>query len=145
MALDLEIIEYPFRGFTAFENGGNHQIGSPDHIAAGKNFLITRLVLEDAIGWSDYTAALIQGYIKFRQPVGRTRLKTEGDYHSIGGNYFFRSCNWFRPAAPTFIRFTQLGCDYFYALDAVATDNFYRLPVPQEMCALFFGVSHFAA
>ena len=125
------MIEDALRGLTALEDGGDHQIRSAHHVAAGEDLGVAGLAGVGVALRAD-AAVAFEGNTEFAHPGSRTGPETEGHDHLIGGDHFLGPRDDFRLATATRVRRAELGGDELDAFDVAVADDLDRLAIEQS-------------
>src|SRR5690606_19292625 len=142
---DLEVVENALGRLASLEDGGDHQIGAPDHVAAGKYLRVAGLVLEMPLRRCSHAALAVGLDFLGAEPLRRTRAEAEGDYYRVCRQYLFGPGNGLGAAATARIRLPETGLHDLDAFYPTFADNRDRLAVEEEFHPLFLGVLHFPA
>ena len=92
--LNFEEVENTLGGLATLPDGGNHQVGTAHHIAAGKYFRVGGLELERLDFPPRPRRPSRWSALRFPQPLGRIGLETEGDDNGIRLEYKPRCRLW---------------------------------------------------
>src|SRR5690606_18860061 len=142
---DAQIVEDALGGLAALVDGGDHQVGTAHHVAAGEHLGVAGLELETTLGRSDHAALLVGADAEVLEPGRRARTEAEGDHHGIGRQDLLGTGNRLGAATTAGVRLAQAGFHHLDAFHAVLADNGHRLAVEQELHAFVLGVLHLAA